>query len=287
MRTPLALVVGSLLVGCTVGDPGTGGDDDGGAVCGDGVKEGSEACDDGNTSGGDGCSATCAEEATPRLDVGIDKLTLSTELKTSNLLTISLTGADGFSGPVNLTATAVDGANAPIPGWTVTLDNATVTLPANGTADVVATLAIPAEKRALAGNVKIDVSSSAGNKSVASVVTVADQVTFRLAVNGGICAYPSDGGNQGNPVRITTGTKLRFFNAGTANLEIHSNGVGGVSHQGQAPNGTADPVTEANTAYEQTIAGGVGQNIIWYCHSPVNPAETNATRPNISVVAAQ
>src|SRR5215207_6069381 len=104
MRTPLVLLFGSLLVGCTVGDPGTGGDDDdgtgGGAVCGDGVKEGSESCDDGNKAGGDGCSATCTPEASPRLDVSLDKLTLSTELKTKNMLTLSLTGADGFSGPV-------------------------------------------------------------------------------------------------------------------------------------------------------------------------------------------
>jgi hypothetical protein len=122
---------------------------------------------------------------------------------------------------------------------------------------------------------------------VTSTVTVANQVTFRLGVNGGICAYPADAGTGANPIRVTTGTKLRFFNSGTANFEIHSNNVGGVSHQGQAPNGTADPVTESNTAYEQTIAGGVGGNISWYCHSPVNPAETGAIRPAISVVAAQ
>lgn len=287
MRTPLVLLAGSLLVGCTIGDPGTGGDDDGGSVCGDGVQEGAEACDDGNTAGGDGCSATCTSEAAPRLDVAIDQPALSTELKTSNLLTISLEGADGFSGPVNLTASAVDEAGDAISGWTVTLNTPTVNLTENGTADVVATLAIPAEYRGPTGNVKIDVSSTAGKQSVSSVVTVANQVTFRLAVNGGICAYPTDAGNQANPIRVTTGTKVRFFNAGTVNLEIHSNNAGGVSHQGQAPNGTADPVTEANTAYEQTITNGVDSNIIWYCHSPVNPAETNATRPNIRIVAAQ
>jgi cysteine-rich repeat protein len=291
MRTPLVLLFGSLLVGCTVGDPGTGGDDDdgngGGAVCGDGVLEGSEACDDGNKAGGDGCSASCTSEASPRLDVSLDKLTLSTELKTKNMLTLSLTGADGFSGPVTLTAAALNGAAA-IPGWNVTFSPATVNLPENGTANVVATLDIPAENRALAGTVKFDVTSSAGTKSVTSTVTVMNQVTFRLAVAGGICGYPADAGTGANPIRVTTGTKLRFFNAGTANLEIHSNGVGGVSHQGQAPNGLADPITEANTAYEQTIVGGVGgNNLSWYCHSPVNPAETTATRPGIIVVAAQ
>ncbi|WP_428263611.1 MYXO-CTERM sorting domain-containing protein [Haliangium sp.] len=37
-------------------------DDDGAAVCGDGVAEGSEGCDDGNNDDGDGCSAACAVE---------------------------------------------------------------------------------------------------------------------------------------------------------------------------------------------------------------------------------
>src|SRR5262245_46356428 len=108
LRTSLAVLLGSLLVGCMVGDPVTGGgDDDGGAVCGDSTKEGSEACDDGNTTNGDGCSSTCTIEAVPALAMSVDKPTISTELKTTSMVTVTLTGSGGFSGPVTLAASVV------------------------------------------------------------------------------------------------------------------------------------------------------------------------------------
>jgi cysteine-rich repeat protein len=99
MRTPLVLLFGSLIVGCTVGDPGTGGDDDdtGGPSCGDGVKDSNEACDDGNKTSGDGCSASCQVEAQPKLTVAVDKPTLSTQLFTTNMVTVTLQSSGGFA----------------------------------------------------------------------------------------------------------------------------------------------------------------------------------------------
>src|SRR5829696_6706034 len=143
MRTPLVLLVGSLLVGCTIGSDGTGGDDDGGAVCGDGVKDPSEECD-----GGAGCSATCTILPVPRLDVVADKTAITTELATTHMITVTLGAAGGFGGAVTLTGSVVNGAGATIPEWAVTFDNATVNVPVDGGGQAIATLRIPSINKA-------------------------------------------------------------------------------------------------------------------------------------------
>src|SRR5262245_42059116 len=104
MRTPLVLLFGSLLVGCTVGDPGPGGDDDsGGAVCGDGVKQASEECD-----GGSDCNADCTLKPVPKLDIRVDKPTIATELRTTHMVTATLIASGDYEGNVPLTASVVD-----------------------------------------------------------------------------------------------------------------------------------------------------------------------------------
>ncbi|HWO19080.1 MAG TPA: myxococcus cysteine-rich repeat containing protein [Kofleriaceae bacterium] len=263
MRTPLVLFFGSLLVGCTVGDPGTGGDDGddtgGGAVCGNGVKESSEACDDGNAAGGDGCSATCTVEAVPALAISVDKPTISTELRTTNMVTVTLTSSGGFSGPVTLTGAAVNAQSAPISGWTVAFNNPTVTVPADGSVDVVATLTIPSENRGLQGTLKIDAASSLAPKSVSSQVTAVNQVSLPVTMTGGLCVYTGVTGQT----KVTVGTKVRMVNKGTDNMIFHSDGAGvGVPHQNTGGTGTA-----VNGSYDTTInlAGGA---FGWYCHSP-------------------
>src|SRR5689334_4631219 len=142
MRTPmLAAVLGLSLAGCVVGDLGPGpGDDDG----------------TGSNPGG-------GSNPTPKLDVSVDKATLSTEL---------------FSGTVTLAATAVDGAGAPLPAWDVTLDRTSIDMVADGTTTAVATLKIPSNANALAGTVKINATSSLGGHATQSTVTVAKQVSL-------------------------------------------------------------------------------------------------------------
>jgi len=232
----------------------------GGGSCGDGIVQAGEACDDGNTASGDGCSATCTTEQsqTPKLDVALDKQTISTELLTTHMITVQLGASGGFSGAVNLTATAVDAANAPISGWTVALDKATVNLAANGNDSVVATLTIPSEARGLSGKVKIAASSSLGSKEITSDVTVANQLTIPMTLNNGQCVYPAAG-----TVNLLAGTKVRWLNKAAANVTIHIQGgaANGFNHQG-------DPGSAPNTAYEQTATGAPGGNITWYCHAP-------------------
>lgn len=255
------MLVGSLLVGCTIGDSGTGGgDDEGGGACGDGLQQAGEACDDGNSLGGDGCSATCSVEAVPRLDMVIDNPAVMTELKTTHMLTATLVGSGGFGGAVNLTATVVDAANVPLPGWTVTLDNATVNVPADGSVNAVATLTVPSENKGLTGTVKIEATSDIGPKSVSSTITALNQVTFGVTLNGGgTCVYPTAG-----TVRVTTGTKVRFLNKAADNITIHIGGDTGNARTGL--NHQPDPGSATDTAYEQTMTG-IGM-VSWYCHAP-------------------
>jgi hypothetical protein len=209
--------------------------------------------------------------------VSIDKLTIATELKTDNPIMITVTGSGGFSGDVALNATVVDATDVPVPGWTITLTSPTVTLAADGTGTAVATLKIPTQSTLLAGTVKINATSSAtlGTSAVTSAVTALNQVTWAVRVEAnGKCSYPADAGTVAAPVMLGTGTKVRFFNTGTQNLEIHSGGV--ISHQGQGPNGLADPITEPNTAYEQAPTGTGAAT--WYCHNPSTDLGANDPR---------
>jgi hypothetical protein len=267
MRTPfLAAALGLGLAGCLVGDAGTaaGGDDDG---------NGSQ--------GSNGSSGSNGSNSNAKVDVTIDKTAISTELKTNNPVNITVAGSGGFAGDVALSATVVDTAGAAIPGWTVEFSEPTVTLSANGTGTSVATLKIPAKNTGLGGVLKITGASAAtsGTNLASATVTVLNQVTFAVKVDPATnaCIYPTDGGNTASPVQMSLGTKVRFFNTGTVNLVIHSGGV--ISHQGQAPNGLADPTTEPSTAYEQMPTGAGAAS--WYCHAPGK--DLSAANPRFSV----
>jgi cysteine-rich repeat protein len=269
MRTPFALLVGSLLVGCTVGDPGPGGGDDTtDNVCGDNVVAGSEECDDGNAAGGDGCSATCTTEPIPRLDMVVDKQQISTELNKSHMITVTLVGSGGFGGAVNLTASAVDANNVAIPGWTIAFPNPTVNVPVDGSVDAVGTLTIPSENRGLTGTVVVDATSALGPKSTRTAVTALNQVSLEVTMNGnGQCVYTSVMGQT----RVTVGTKIRMVNKGTDTMIFHSDGgARGVPHQ------DTNTTTAVNAAYENTI-GSAGNAFNWYCHSP-GPNPGNAVQ---------
>jgi len=251
------------LVACTVGDTG----DDVAETCGNNNIDANETCDDGNTNSGDGCSSSCQTEVTPRLDVSVDKPTVTTELGSKTMLTLTLTSSGGFAGPVTLTGSAVDPANMPITGWTVTLTNPTVDVPADGTVNAVAELDIASNATTLTGTAKIDVSGGPAAQTALSAITTMNQVTLTIDLNGnGECVYPVSGQAQAVPIRV--GTTVRFFNKSqTLPLEIHSNNTGAIPHQGQV-GGEDDPVTEPQTAYTKVLGGNPGGIVNWYCHSP-------------------
>ena len=265
MRTPLlATLFGLSLVACAgqIDGGGPGGDDDVPAPdCGNSAINTGEGCDDGNNISGDGCSATCDVEATPRLDVSVDKPTIATELNTTHMVTVTLTGSDGFGGAVTLVPSVVDAADLPLTAWTIVLDNANLNVPVDGTATAIATVTIPSENKGLVGTAKFVATSTAGvgTFTASSAFTALDQVTIRTTLDAnGQCVYPPDA-----TVNLTIGSKIRFLNGATAgNITIHVNNNGnGVDHQ-------PDPGSAPGVAYEQTITGAPGNAFEWYCHDP-------------------
>ncbi len=237
----------SLVAACEVGDAG-----------------------DGGGGGGGGGGGPDAAVLVPRLDVSVDKPTINTELATSSMVTVTLTGSGGFSGAVNLTASVVDGTGAPLMGWTVGLNSATVNITENGTGTAVATLAIPANAASLAGKIKIDVVSSLGTVTQMTDVTALKQVTLEVTQNAqGQCVYPTTNKN----LAIKTGTKVRFVNKFTTdNIIIHGNGA--VPHENIASGGNGP-----NGAYELTF--NTAGNGSWYCHSP--GPDLGGNNPTIAV----
>ncbi len=267
MRTPLALVVGSLLVGCTVGDPGTGGDDDGGAVCGDGVKEGTETCDDGNTSGGDGCSATCSEEGsggTPGVTASIDKQSVTTELGKVETVAVTFTSVDGFAGRVSL-ASAVQYGTTP-GAWVLAQSKPAVDLAAGGSDTITLQVTIPTDSAALAGTLKLDATGSPEPINLQSAFTVANQYTVVIPAGVGTAIPHANVGP--NLLRLRSGAKVIFHNLDTIAHRIH--GDGGIPHEGTAGG-------QPGEKYEVTPTA----NATWYCHTH---NEANAKTYSVSLV---
>lgn len=224
-----------------------------------------------DTTGADAGVDAAVDPVAPRIDMSVDKTTLSTELLTTQTIVVTLTSVNGFAGAATLTASVVDAANTPLAGWTATLDMTSVNLVADGSATVEVDVKVPTLYSGPTGTVKIDATSTAAPATVSSTFNVANQITYRLSVNAGACVYPLEYGKMNSRDRIAVGTKVRWFNEGTTNFEIHITGgdAYGFSHQAQGTFGTADPVTEMNTAYEQTAMSSSGGALIqWYCHDP-------------------
>lgn len=258
MRSTLATVIlgMSLVAGCEVGDVGGGGGGGGGDDTGGGTD--------------------AAVSSTPKVEATVDKPTVSTDLGSTTMLTVTVTASGGFSGPVTLTPKVVDTAGVVVPGWTVMLNNTTLNLTEDGTATAVATLTIPSVNQGLAGKVQIDMTSTAGAASVSSQVTALNQVTLSIPSNAlGQCILPG-------PITTTVkvGTKLRFVNKFTTtdptNLTIHvlNGDANGVPHE-------PDPGHAQDAAYERTITGVAG-SFTWWCHDPA--LDPGANRPRVTVV---
>jgi hypothetical protein len=214
---------------------------------------------------GTGTGSGSGVTPTPKLDVTLDKPTISAELLSSSMVTVTLQASGGFSGSVGLTASAVDGGGVAIPGWAVTLDKSTVDIAADGSAMVVATVKIPSDSAVATGTLKVDTTSSVGPASRTSAVTVTKQLTVNLTLNGANCVYPTD---MVGTVKVPNGTKIRWVNGdATSNITVHiSAGIGGLNHQQGA--------TPPAGVYEQTVAATSGTTD-WYCHNRNDPKNMN------------
>jgi plastocyanin len=271
MRSPIFLAATGLslvLAGC-VGDISGTGDDTSGNTGND--NQGTDPTNNNGNNGNNGSNGNTNNPpaSTPSLTGAVDKTTLSTELFTSNMVTVTLTGAGGFSGSVALVASAVDDAGAAITGWTVSLDKSSVDVAANGTATAVATVKIPSDSKVMAGKVKVDATSSLGTTSLTSAVTVAPTLTVNVVRNGQACTYPTD---MVGTVSVPSGTTIRWVNdaTSTGNITVHitENKIGGLAHEQGA--------TAPGGVYMQTVTGATGTTD-WYCHNLNDPKNMNLT----------
>ena len=257
MRTSsLALLLGLTLIGC-VGEvdvssgPGTGNGSGSGSGSGSGRGSGS-----GSNSVPD-----------PAIAASVDKPTIASELLSTNQITVTVTGSNGFEGDATITATAVDAANAPIADWTVTLMNSTVTMTTDGTATAVAILKIPSDSTALTGKVKFAITAGTLTSTAESDVTATNQVTLNVVNTGGNCTYPAT-----KATTVHVGTAIRWMNdmSSDTNMTVHvgtNPGVSGMKHEQDAK--------APGTAYVQTPTGT--GNTDWYCHNENDPGNLSVT----------
>ncbi len=241
MRTPLlAGLLALLLPACLMGEiSDVGGDPGMGSGSGDG---------DGDGDGSDNVP-------TPRVTATIDKSTIATELGKTETLALTITGADGFSGPVNITTSLVEGTTQA--GWTVTVDPPSVDLPLDGTATVMLEVKIPSDAVTLSPTLTLDLASTAAPASVTSTFAVANQYTISIPAGAGTGSLHPGLPGVNEPLRLRMGAKVVFHNADTVPHRIHANG--GIDHQDDnlAPGGDyiATPTDSAT----------------WYCHSHETP----------------
>jgi hypothetical protein len=215
MRTPLlAVVLGFSLAGCLVGDSGTasqpGGDDD----------------------TGPGSNPQGGSNTTPSADITIDRSTVMTELGKDEVVTLNVTGHGGFAGDVTVTPSLVDGAGVALTagGLTVT-GQTTLSVAANGNASAMYTVKIPtnASGTQLLANLKLDVSSSLGTKSLMSAFTVQPifSVPYPAGLAGNVQAHPL----RALKISVKQGAKISLHNADTTSHITH--GDNGFPHENQ------------------------------------------------------
>lgn len=196
----------------------------------------------------------------PRVDVSVGSATINPELMTTSTITVVVRASDGFTGNVTLAAAALDTTSNPIPAWALSLADTTLAVPLNGVATTSVTLTLPAKKTKLDGSVKITLTAAgtAGTHAASTTVSIKDQVTWQLRVDNVTtkCVYPQNGGTGAAPVVLALGTKVRFFNNGTAEWQLHATGL--IDHQ--------TDTTPAGGVYEQTPSSTGTQS--WYCHIP-------------------
>ena len=233
-----AAVFALLLPACLVGTGEIGG-----------VDEGGEGGEEGGGGGGDGSGSGGGTTPTPKVAGTVDKTNVMTELGKTENLTITITGSDGFAGPVSITPTMADAT-----GWTFTANPTSVDLAINGTATVQLEVKIPTNTAALAPTLDIAFGSTAAPAKVTSTFAVANQVTVNIGTGTGTGAPHAGLPSPNAPLRILRGAKVIFHNGDGIQHVIHADG--GINHQNT---GAGMP----NTDYVTTP----NDNATWYCHN--------------------
>jgi hypothetical protein len=261
MRTPLlALALGLSLAGClTIGDSGStpGGGDDG--------------TNPGSSTGTNPGSSTGGSNPTPSVNVTMDRATVSTELGKEEVVTLTFSSVNSFTGNVTVAPSLTDSAGATLTtGGLSVAGPTTVALAANGTASEMYTVTIPTDATATAmtANLKIDVTASGSTKSYTSAFSISPvySVTYAAGLAANTAMHPM----TKLKISLKKGAKISLHNADTVVHVTH--GDSGFKHEdiptGGQPGGTYVIDTSALAA---GTMGSVG------CHSHNTPTYATVT----------
>jgi hypothetical protein len=211
----------------------------------------------------------------PNVNVAMDRATVATELGKSEVVTLSFTSVDSFTGALTVAPSLVDGAGAALTtgGLTVT-GPASVTVAANGTATAMYTVKIPSDATAtqLAATLKLDVTSSVGSKAFTSAFTISPvySVTYAAGLAGNDPMHPMTQMN----ITLKKGAKLSLHNADTAVHITHGDGAFGPQHEDTTPGKGG---LSGNTYTIDTAGLAVGATGKIGCHSHGNATYATVT----------
>jgi len=172
--------------------------------------------------------------AGPNVNVAMDRNTVTTELGKQEVVTLTLTSVNAFTGNVTVTPSLVDGTGAALTAGGLTVTGPTsVALTADGNASAMYTVKIPTDATAtqLAATLKLDVSSSVGSKAFSSAFTVAPNYTIDYAAGlaGNVNAHPL----TKLKLSVKKGAKITLHNA---DGDVHiTHGDGPFPHESTAP----------------------------------------------------
>jgi hypothetical protein len=232
---------------------------------------------------GNDCATACPAPSSGAgtVTVATDTATYSAQLNSTITSTITVTGANGFSGVVALTAAVTDASGTAISEWPVTLDSSMVNITMNGTATAKATIMVPTtaipstDATSMAGTLTVTATPMAsGTTTVApatstAALAVANTLEIDMDVDAtGKCAFPDF--VLAGPVNVAVGTVVNWKNTGTATYVIHVNGDGtsGISHQGEGAPALNPTTTAAGQVWPEDVKAVVSGTVTWHCHAP-------------------
>jgi len=271
------------------GGGGNPGSDTGGDTC---------TCPDGTVMDGNVCATACPapESGAGTIAIATDLPTYNTQLNQTVAVNVTVTGSQGFSGLVALTAAIKDGDTA-ITEWTSAFDNAMVSVPMNGTATAKLTITIPAiaipstdatkmsEALTITGTPQ---TTGVTTQTAAAMVVAANMLELDMSATTSTCNFPAKA-----DVKVAVGTTINWKNTGTTNpftIHVDSN-TSGITHQGDpAPDGTVTPsspsgstsLTEPGDIWPETVSAIGTGSVTWHCHLP-----NDGTNQTLTIVMPQ
>jgi hypothetical protein len=283
MRSLLLAVLAAVAIpACTddiTGGKGTGtnpGSDTGGDTC---------TCPDGTIMDGNAgvCASACPapESGAGTIAIVTDAPTYNTQLMSTVTVNVTVTGSQGFSGLVALTAAITDSTETPITEWMTAFDSAMVSVPMNGSATAKLTVTIPSTATPSLMN-KLTITGTPGTttvtaQAVTAMIAADNTLEIDMSATTMACNFPANA-----DIQVAVGTTINWKNTGTANsfvIHVDNSPTGtGIDHQGET--GALDPATTGPGAIwpEKVTAVGSGK-VTWHCHLP-----DDATTQTLTIV---